>query len=86
MTVQKDLLICFKSGYECHHMPIAKSEEEWWDFVAHVTNAVNRGSEGVLVTQKPYGMHRISDISALHFGDTEPPPDTPPIGFQLPEA
>ena len=86
MAVHKHVSFNMKSGHECSHTPATESEDKWWEYIFEVTNAVNSGRPGVLLTQEPYGLHRIDDISAVHFADAEPPVETPPIGFPSPSA
>lgn len=80
----KHLTITFKSGYECAHDPKAKTNDDWWGMIADIMDPMGSAQGGFFVTQFPYGAHRVEDISAMHFGDVTPPPDTPAIGFRPP--
>ena len=84
MPIEKKLRFTLKSGSVCEHQPVTESEDKWWEFVAVVANSLRRGEGGVLIIQRPYGIHRTEDISAVHFDDVQVPPETPPIGFQVP--
>ncbi len=52
--------------------------------IADVMNSMGSSQGGFFVTQFRYGVLRVEDISAIHFGDVTPPPDTPAIGFRPP--
>lgn len=81
MAIEKEITITFRNGHQCEHHPLVKSEDKWWEMVAEVMLALNKPRGGILVLNHPFGMHRVDDISAIHFGDMEPPPDIPSIGF-----
>ena len=84
MTIQKQLTITFRNGYQCEHHPLTKSEDAWWKMIAEILSALNKPRGGLFVLNHPFGMHRVDDISAIHVGDVEPPPNIPRIGFHLP--
>ena len=50
--------------------------------IADIMNSMGSSQGGFFVTQFRYGVLRVEDISAIHFGDVTPPPDTPAIGFR----
>jgi len=82
MEFEQILEVSLKNGTTCTHVIKRPSEDDWWDFVAKVTAQLNTGTgAGLLVLPTPFGIHRMTEVSSLHFGDLEPPPDRPAIGF-----
>ena len=67
----------------CTHAPTVDSDKEWWAFIRGVTDEMSKSQPGLLITNSPYGMHRLIDVDAIHFGDVEPPSDSsiPTLGF-----
>jgi len=82
MEFEQILEVNLKNGTTCTHLMKMPSEDDWWDFVVKVTAALNTETgAGLLTVPKPFGIHRMSEVSSIHFGDLEPPPDRPAIGF-----
>lgn len=80
--IVKEVTLIFRNGYQCTHYPHVKSEEEWWKLVKQIDDALaHRHKSASLTLSRPYGLHRVDDIIAIHYGDEQPPDDTSPIGF-----
>lgn len=73
----------YRSGYECTHTPDAESEDKWWEFIAEIMGAMNKPEPGVLISNSPFGIHKLIDVEAVHFGDAAPPKESsvPTLGF-----
>ncbi len=78
---ERQVVIMFRNGTSFKHLPLA-TDDELWKMVTQLTSEMNKKPSGLLALTRPYGVHRVSDISSVLFGDAEPPPDTPPMGFQ----
>ena len=72
----------YKSGYECTHAPHV-DEGEWWEMIGNIIDEMNKEQSGLLITKSPFGIHRLTDVEAIHFGDVTPPSssDIPTLGF-----
>ncbi len=81
MSVEKVFTITFTNGQTCTHHQTKETEDEWWGFITELAREMREARGGLLVLGKPYGIHRLADTSAIHFGDLEPSPQLPPIGF-----
>ncbi len=64
------------------------SEDEWWTMIRDIVLEMNQPRAGILITKSPYGIHRLTEMEAVHFGDVEPPEDIdiPVLGFVKPTA
>ncbi len=82
-TEAKYIAFRFKSGYECVHTPSVNSEDEWWGMVSDIMLEMNKSQSGIFITKSPFGIHRLTDVEAVHFGDIDPPEnvDVPSLGF-----
>ena len=81
--MEKVIKIRFKSGYECSHTPNVDSEDEWWKMIQAIIAELNRPQAGLFLSTSPYGIHKLTDVEAIHFGDSVPPEGSaiPKIGF-----
>ena len=81
--MQKDITFSYKSGHECTHSPHVDSDDEWWTMIREIMLEMNKPQPGVFITKSPYGIHKLSDVEAVHFGDVIPPVDAPvpQLGF-----
>ena len=82
----KHMTITYKDGHQCEHRPVVKDEDDWWRLVMDVTREMAKPDGGVLLVSHPYGMHQVSEITYVHFGDDEGPVDQPALGFQRDES
>ena len=80
--VTKLMIITYKDGHQCEDHPVSKDEDEWWKLVMDISSEMSRPQNGVLLLSHPYGMHQVSEISDVHFGDDPAPPELPSLGFQ----
>ena len=80
--VTKQIIITYKDGHQCEHHPVSEDEDEWWKLVMELSLEMSKPHGGVLLLSYPYGMHQVSEITDVHFGDDDSPEDQPSIGFQ----
>ncbi len=80
---EKVIKFRYRSGYECTHTPDVETEDKWWGFIADIMAAMNQDQPGVLISNLPFGIHKLIDVEAVHFGDAAPPQDSsiPTLGF-----
>jgi hypothetical protein len=47
---------------------------------------MNQPRAGIFITKSRYGIHQLTEVEAVHFGDMEPPEDIdiPVLGFVKP--
>ena len=80
--MERFIAFTYKNGRECSHRPHIDSEDEWWIMVRDLTLALNGSNPGVFITKSPFGIHRLSEVVSVHFGDVIPPQEnTVPMGF-----
>jgi len=78
---ERQVVIMFRNGTKSEHKPLS-TDNDFWKLMHQLAIEMNRKRGGLLLLSRPYGMHRVSDISSVLFGDAEPPPDMPRMGFQ----
>ena len=80
---EKEITFTYKSGYQCTHRPEMPTEDEWWELVAELMSALKTEHPGVLIIHSPFGIHKLVDVQAVHFGDAAPPQESsiPKLGF-----
>ena len=73
----------YRNGYECVHKPTVDSDDDWWEMIRDLTVDMNQPNPGIFITKSPFGIHKLADVEAVHFGDATPPENSPvpQIGF-----
>ena len=81
--MERVIQIRFKSGHECLHKPSVDSEDQWWAMIKDITTELNKKQSGLFIANSPFGIHKLTDVEAIHFGDGTPPDDSPvpKLGF-----
>ena len=83
--IEKLLVVTMQNGVECTHKPMVQSEDEWWQFVGDIEHALLSEEPGLLEANHPFGLHRVDDIQAVHFGDAEHG-EEPSLGITRPSS
>lgn len=79
--VERTITLTYKSGGSCQHTG-DQEESEWTELGMSIGLEFRKASEtSVLTLLNPYGLHRISDLTAFHITDYEPPEGDRRMGF-----
>ena len=77
--------ISFRNGQECVHRPSFKDDDELDAIIGQLQDVLDGPQNGTFMVWRPLGIHRLSDIEAVHMEDVELPPRAAvrSIGFNL---
>ena len=76
--------IIYNNAGTCEH-DLAVSQERLNELMGEAVQALNSSRGGAFTLFSPFGVHRLSEIAAIHFdAPTAPPPQVEQLGFQTP--
>ena len=80
--MERVIVFMYKGGGQCTHTPDLE-DDDWWEFISEIIDEMKKERPGILISKSPFGIHKLTDVEAIHFGDVTPPlsSDIAPMGF-----
>jgi len=85
MVTEETITVTLNNG-QLFEQQSSANEDKKIQFLADIISELNKRRCGILTLYHPLGIYRLDDVSSIHFQETEPISEIPPMGFRIDRA